>query len=75
MLGGSLADGTTEPPVPDRLGDFAILRRIAHGGMGEIYEAVQVAAGMREPASRAPVASERAAASDSVAHAVKEIVP
>jgi len=44
-------------------------------GYTKIYEAVQVAAGMRAPASRAPVASERAAASDSVAHAVKEIVP
>ena len=44
-------------------------------GYTKIYEAVQVAAGMRGPASRAPVASERAAASDSVAHAVKEIVP
>ena len=29
-----------EPP-PDRLGDFRIVRRIAHGGMGEIYEAIQ----------------------------------
>ena len=44
-------------------------------GYTKIYEAVQVAAGMRAPASRMPVASERAAASDSVAHAVKEIVP
>jgi len=29
-----------EPP-PERLGDFRIVRRIAHGGMGEIYEAIQ----------------------------------
>ncbi len=44
-------------------------------GYTKIYEAVQVAAGMRAPASRQPVQSERAAASDSVAQAVKEIVP
>jgi aerobic-type carbon monoxide dehydrogenase small subunit (CoxS/CutS family) len=44
-------------------------------GYTKIYEAVEVAAGLRLPASRAPVASERAAASDSRAQAVKEIVP
>jgi carbon-monoxide dehydrogenase small subunit len=44
-------------------------------GYTKIYEAVEVAAGLRSPASRAPVASERAAASDSKAQAVKEIVP
>jgi aerobic-type carbon monoxide dehydrogenase small subunit (CoxS/CutS family) len=44
-------------------------------GYTKIYEAVQVAAGLRAPASRAPVASERAAASDSKAQAVREIVP
>jgi serine/threonine protein kinase/WD40 repeat protein len=32
------ADG---PSVPERLGDFRIVRKLAHGGMGEIYEAVQ----------------------------------
>ena len=42
-------------------------------GYTKIYEAVQVAAGQRAPASRAPVQAERAAASDSVAHPVKEI--
>jgi aerobic-type carbon monoxide dehydrogenase small subunit (CoxS/CutS family) len=42
-------------------------------GYTKIYEAVQVCAGLREPSSRAPVPSERAAASDQVAHAVKEI--
>lgn len=44
-------------------------------GYTKIYEAVEVAAGLRSPASRAPVASERAAASDSKAQAVQEIVP
>ena len=44
-------------------------------GYTKIYEAVQVAAGQRQPASRAPVQSEKAAASDSVAQAVKEIAP
>ena len=41
-------------------------------GYTKIYEAVEVAAGLREPSSRAPVASERAAASDQIAHLVKE---
>jgi carbon-monoxide dehydrogenase small subunit len=44
-------------------------------GYTKIYEAVQIAAGQREAASRAPVQAERAAASDSVAHPVKEIMP
>ena len=44
-------------------------------GYTKIYEAVQVAAGQRGPAQRAPVRSERAAASDSKAQTVKEIVP
>src|SRR2546422_2649375 len=44
-------------------------------GYTKIYEAVQVAAGLREPARRAPVPSERAAPSDSKAQVVKEIVP
>ena len=44
-------------------------------GYTKIYEAVEVAAGLREPASRAPVPSERAAASDQVAHVPKEIAP
>ena len=44
-------------------------------GYTKIYEAVQVAARLREPARRAPVPSERAAPSDSKAQVVKEIVP
>ena len=44
-------------------------------GYTKIYEAVEVAAGLREPASVPPVRSERAAASDQVAHAPKEIAP
>src|SRR2546423_995700 len=44
-------------------------------GYTKIYEAVQVAAGMRAPAERAAVPSERAAPSDSKAQVVKEIVP
>ena len=44
-------------------------------GYTKIYEAVEVAAGLREPASRAPVSSEPAPASDQVAHAAKEIAP
>ncbi len=33
--------------VPERLGDFRIVRQIARGGMGEIYEAVQEHLGRR----------------------------
>src|SRR5690242_6655319 len=33
--------------VPERLGDFHIVRRLDHGGMGEIYEAVQEHLGRR----------------------------
>jgi xanthine dehydrogenase iron-sulfur cluster and FAD-binding subunit A len=44
-------------------------------GYTKIYEAVQVAAGLRAPARRAPIPSERAAPSDSKAQTVKEIVP
>ena len=44
-------------------------------GYTKIYEAVQVAAGLRAPACRAPVPSERAAPSDSKAQVVKESVP
>jgi aerobic-type carbon monoxide dehydrogenase small subunit (CoxS/CutS family) len=44
-------------------------------GYTKIYEAVQVAAGLRAPAQRAPVASDRAGPSDSKAQMVTEIVP
>jgi aerobic-type carbon monoxide dehydrogenase small subunit (CoxS/CutS family) len=44
-------------------------------GYTKIYEAVEVAAGLRAPSSRPPVSSDPAAASDQVAHAVKEIAP
>ena len=44
-------------------------------GYTKIYEAVEVAAGIREPASRQPVRSDPAPASDQVAHEVKEIAP
>jgi serine/threonine protein kinase/WD40 repeat protein len=30
-----------EPPMPERLGEFRVLRRIGRGGMGEIYEGEQ----------------------------------
>ena len=44
-------------------------------GYTKIYEAVEVAAGLRLPSSRAPVQSEPAAASDSKAMDVMEIAP
>jgi aerobic-type carbon monoxide dehydrogenase small subunit (CoxS/CutS family) len=44
-------------------------------GYTKIYEAVEVAAGLRSPSSRMPSQSEKAAASDSKAQTVKEIAP
>ena len=36
-----------EPPLPARLGDFRLVRKIAWGGMGDVYEAVQEPFGRR----------------------------
>jgi aerobic-type carbon monoxide dehydrogenase small subunit (CoxS/CutS family) len=44
-------------------------------GYTKIYEAVEVAAGLREPSCRPPVASMPAEASDQVAHVPQEIAP
>ena len=44
-------------------------------GYTKIYEAIEVAAGLREPSSRAPVTSDRAPPSDQIAHAVNELLP
>ena len=40
---GSMPHGDTAPPILDRqLGDFRLIREIAHGGMGTVYEAEQL---------------------------------
>jgi carbon-monoxide dehydrogenase small subunit len=44
-------------------------------GYTKIYEAVEVAAGMRAPSAAVPVRSDPAPASDQVAHTAKEIAP
>lgn len=41
------AAGRAELSIPDRLGEFRIVRRITVGGMGEVYEAIQEPLGRR----------------------------
>src|SRR5262245_63076315 len=41
---GTLAPAA-EPSDPIRVGEFRILRRVGHGGMGVVYEAVQESLG------------------------------
>ncbi len=48
LMRRSRPEAEAAPPAPpSRLGEFRIVRRIAGGGMGEIYEAVQESLGRR----------------------------
>src|SRR4051812_17577565 len=37
----------TDLPPPDRVGDYVIIKKINHGGMGIVYEAMQERSGHR----------------------------
>ena len=40
-------DNTSAPEIPDKLGDFQIIRKIGQGGMGAVFEAEHVQRGTR----------------------------
>jgi serine/threonine protein kinase/Tfp pilus assembly protein PilF len=47
----------TNPPMPDRLGDFRLVRELGRGGMGIVYEAEQLSLARRVALKVLPFAS------------------